>query len=179
MGRGLFENFGKFEKQSSKFWNIRKIGREQMNDTQCQVPIPMVSLQNRMNMILSPRTCLRNSWKSIPIPRPSRETRRNSALLLKLRICKALSFLMKAIKLGNGQHPVFNNLEFCELLISRSRPPASTDMLLLKASASKQAQNILRQCYFLVNCWGPFTITFGKPTDQPPSFTSVVGAGKC
>ena len=27
-----FRNFGKFEKQSSKFWNIRKIGREQMNE---------------------------------------------------------------------------------------------------------------------------------------------------
>ena len=28
-----FRNFGKFEKQSSKFSNIRKIGREQMNDS--------------------------------------------------------------------------------------------------------------------------------------------------
>ena len=27
-----FRNFGKFEKQSSKFSNIRKIGREQMNE---------------------------------------------------------------------------------------------------------------------------------------------------
>ena len=27
-----FRKFGKFEKQSSKFWNIRKIGREQMNE---------------------------------------------------------------------------------------------------------------------------------------------------
>ena len=27
-----FQKFGKFEKQSSKFWNIRKIGREQMNE---------------------------------------------------------------------------------------------------------------------------------------------------
>ena len=26
-----FRKFGKFEKQSSKFWNIRKIGRGQMN----------------------------------------------------------------------------------------------------------------------------------------------------
>ena len=32
IGRPLFENFGKFEKQSSKFWNIWKIGREQMNE---------------------------------------------------------------------------------------------------------------------------------------------------
>ena len=31
-----FRNFGKFEKQSSKFWNIRKIGREQMNETAVQ-----------------------------------------------------------------------------------------------------------------------------------------------
>ena len=27
-----FQNFGKFEKKSSNFWNIRKIGREQMNE---------------------------------------------------------------------------------------------------------------------------------------------------
>ena len=27
-----FRKFGKFEKQASKFWNIRKIGREQMNE---------------------------------------------------------------------------------------------------------------------------------------------------
>ena len=29
-----FRKFGKFEEQSSKFWNIRKIGREQMNEAE-------------------------------------------------------------------------------------------------------------------------------------------------
>ena len=30
--RTAFRKFGKFEKQSFKFWNIQKIGREQMNE---------------------------------------------------------------------------------------------------------------------------------------------------
>ena len=46
-----FQKFGKFEKQSSKFWNIRKIRREQMNEASNKNKLHDVALRETVVLV--------------------------------------------------------------------------------------------------------------------------------